>query len=374
MKIESLALQSFRNYQKAALQFSEDIVIVVGNNAQGKTNLVESIYTLAFSKSYRARSEKELIAHDKEFAKIGAKIWFQKEQRSKTIDYIISTKGKKIKVNNVEQKTKSQFVGLVNVIKFSPEDLNLVKGSPNVRRKFIDMYLSQLDREYLMTLVKYNRLLKQKNAALKQSQADSSLLQVYNQQLASFIEVLVAKRYAFTEAFFPKVLAAFNKIVEDKEELSIAYVTSFEKDATEADIFTFLQDNIAKESRNFSSLFGIQKDDLIFSIAGQNARNFGSQGQQRTIVLALIIALVDYMQEQIGEYPILILDDVMSELDEKRKVQLLQAFKPDMQIFMTTTSIDDIIDKIDASFELFTVDGGVIEKVQDEKELEQNNK
>lgn len=366
MIVKELTLRTFRNYEKASLKFEAPVIIIIGNNAQGKTNLVESIYTLAFSKSYRARSEKELIFLSKDFAKINAMVHFTQQDSVKEIDYVISSKGKKIKVNNVEQTVKSDFVGLVNVIKFSPEDLELVKGSPNVRRKFIDMYLSQLDKEYLITFAQYNRLIKQKNAAFKQEKRDEQLLGIYNRQLAKYIEILSRKRKAFIEAFYPKVQAVFNKIVEGKEELDVQFVTQFEDLETEEDIFEYLQENMPRELRNYGSLLGVHKDDLVFTIDGKNARQFGSQGQQRTIVLSLIIALVDYMQEIIGEYPILILDDVMSELDEHRKVQLLESFHDEMQIFLTTTSVEDVIDEVKRDYELYEVMDGTIKKIEKE--------
>ena len=363
MRIKSLELRSYRNYAKASLQFDENIIIIVGNNAQGKTNLVESIYTLAFSKSYRARSEKELMQMDAEFAKISASIFFQKDDATKDIDYIITAKGKNIKVNRVEQKVKSDFVGLVNVIKFSPDDLNLVKGSPNIRRKFIDMYLSQLDKKYLITFAQYNRLLKQKNAVLKQKNVDEHLLRIYNEKLAEFIEIISKKREAFVQEFFPKVREVFDKIVEGKEALQINFQSNFTDLADQNAILEYLESYAPREIRNFGSLVGIQKDDIGFAIDDKDARSYGSQGQQRTIVLSLIIALVDYMYEKIGEYPILILDDVMSELDEQRKIQLLGSFKEHMQIFMTTTSVEDVIDEIKRPYELYRVQEGIIRKV-----------
>ncbi|MGL5042963.1 MAG: DNA replication/repair protein RecF [Culicoidibacterales bacterium] len=365
MKLAALSLQYFRNYQTCQLVFNENIVIIVGNNAQGKTNLVEAIYTLAFSKSYRAKSEKELITIGQEFGKIQAKVRFDNQPKMKKIDYILSHKSKKVRVNNVEQKTKSDFVGLIKVIKFSPEDLDLVKGSPAVRRKFMDMYISQIDKQYLISLMNYNRLLKQKNALLKQKNADLTLLGIYNDKLSEFIEIIIERRKKFIDLFSPIVQRVFLNIVENKEEFGFKYVSAFESITTKADILAYLTDNLSREVKNFGALVGIQKDDLTFFIDNKNARQFGSQGQQRTIVLTLIIALVEYMHEQIGEYPILILDDVMSELDEYRKIQLLAAFKSEMQIFLTTTSVADIIDKIVNQYELYKVQNGKIERVGD---------
>jgi len=354
-------LQSFRNYDQATLQFDENIILIVGDNAQGKTNLVESIYTLAFSKSYRTKITKDLIKEAKDFGKISAKVLFDNEHEKK-VEYILTKNKKRIKVNNVEQKVKSDFVGLIKVIKFSPEDLNLVKGSPGIRRKFIDMYLSQLDKEYLYTFVKYNHLLKQKNALLKKRDADIQLLKIYNQKLAEFIKIIVEKREIFIREYQPIVKKVFQNIVNEKESFEFEYTSLFlAKDLTE--INQLLDEYLEKEINYCGALVGIQKDDLEFMINNKNARQFGSQGQQRTIVLSLIISLVEYIYQKIGEYPILVLDDVMSELDEQRKVQLIHSFQKEMQIFLTTTSVSDIVSKITLPYELYKVEEGKIEKV-----------
>lgn len=361
MKINTLALQSFRNYAKVDLNFNHNIIFIVGNNAQGKTNLVESIYTLAFSKSYRTKLTKDLIEYDKDFGKINASVQFDNGS-IKNIQYVLSNQGKKIKVNNVEQKNKSEFVGLIKVIKFSPEDLNLIKGNPGVRRKFIDMYLSQIDRVYLQKFVQYNHLLKQKKALLKQKNVDETLLKIYNEKLAEYIEIIVSKRNLFITEFQPIVNKVFSNIVDNKEQLTFNYLTAF-KEMDKIAIQAYLDEYIDREIKYCGALVGIQKDDIEFLINDKNAKQFGSQGQQRTIVLSLIIALVEYIFSKIGEYPILILDDVMSELDEQRKIQLTASFKVGMQIFLTTTSINDIITEIDDEYELYEVDTGKIKRV-----------
>jgi len=361
LQIQTLKLQSFRNYERAELNFTKNIVLIVGNNAQGKTNLVESIYTLAFSKSYRARSLQELMKEGSDFSKIDATIKFANGQQ-KSVQYVFTRKQKRIKVNNVEQKTNSDFVGLIKVIKFSPEDLNLIKGTPSMRRKFLNMHLSQLDRGYLYALIKYNHLLKQKNALLKLKTQDLTLLDVYNEQLAQLIHIIVGKRRTFIENYKPLVDQVFTNIVAERETLVLNYVSLF-TDKSVGEIKAMLDEYTQKEIRYCGALIGIQKDDLQFLINERDARAFGSQGQQRTLVLALIIALVQYIYHEIGEYPILVLDDVMSELDEARKLQLIHSFQQEMQIFLTTTSVEDIVEKIALPYELYEVTQGKISKV-----------
>lgn len=358
LKIKKLKLKSYRNYQQLAVDFLEDIVLIVGDNAQGKTNLVESIYTLAFSKSYRAKAEKELIQFHQPFAKIFAQVQFDQMGKEKNIDYVITEQGKKIKVNNIEQKIKADFVGLVKVIKFSPEDLSLIKSSPGVRRKFLDMYIVQLNKKYLITLAQYQRLLKQKNALLKQRTVDESLLKIYNNKLAEYIKILYEARQAFLEELIPKIKKIFNDIVNEKETLEIMYDSLFQNYQSVEEIQNFFDEKIGEEKNKFRAIYGIHKDDVVFSINGNNARKFGSQGQQRTIILSLIIALVSYFYEKTGEHPILILDDVMSELDEQRRINLIDSFFSEMQIFLTTTSVDDIIEKLHVPYQLIRVDRG----------------
>jgi len=361
LQIQTLKLQSFRNYDVVDLTFDNNIILIVGNNAQGKTNLVESIYTLAFSKSYRTRTSYDLIKEKHDFSKINAVIDF-KNNDVKHIQYVLTHNQKKIKVNNIEQKRKSDFVGLVKVIKFTPDDLSLIKGTPSMRRKFLDMHLSQLDKEYLYTLAKYNHLIKQKNALLKMKDNNKELLQVYNQKLAEFIKIIVEKRERFIATYKPIVAQTFQKIVDHSEIFEFQYVSSF-TDKTLSEIQDFLSNQLAKEMNYCSSLVGIHKDDLLFLINGRDARTFGSQGQQRTLVLSLIIALVKYIFNEINEYPILVLDDVMSELDEERKLQLMHSFQKDMQIFLTTTSVEDIVAKMTLPYELYEVNAGKIKKV-----------
>jgi len=361
LQIQSLKLQSFRNYERVDLTFSQNIILIVGNNAQGKTNLVESIYTLAFSKSYRARTLQDLVKEAADFSKIDATINFASGQ-TKNVQYVLTRKKKRIKVNNIEQKTNSDFVGLIKVIKFSPEDLSLIKGTPSMRRKFLNVHLAQLDKEYLYALVKYNHLLKQKNALLKMKGQDLTLLDVYNEKMAQLMVIIASKREAFIEKYKPIVDQVFEKIVGGHETLAFSYVSLF-ANKTASEIKAMLDEYRQKEINYCGALIGVHKDDLQFVINERDARTFGSQGQQRTLVLSLIIALVQYIYREIGEYPILILDDVMSELDEARKLQLIHSFQQDMQIFLTTTSVEDIVEKIALPYELYEVTHGKISKV-----------
>jgi len=361
LQIQTLKLQSFRNYDVVDLHFAKNIILIVGNNAQGKTNLVESIYTLAFSKSYRTRSMPDLIKQNNGFTKINAEINFEHET-AKRVQYVLTRDKKKIKVNNIEQKKNNDFVGLIKVIKFSPEDLTLVKGTPSIRRKFLNMHLAQLDKEYLYAFAKYNHVLKQKNALLKMKQVDAPLLQIYNQELAQLIKIIVDKREEFITNYRPLVENAFAQIAGSGEQFKFSYVSAF-TNKTLTEIETILDDQLQKEINYCAAQVGIHKDDLVFYINEREARSFGSQGQQRTIVLALIIALVRYIYHEIGEYPILILDDVMSELDERRKLQLIHSFHQDMQIFLTTTSVEDIVQQIELPYELYEVNEGKIRKV-----------
>lgn len=362
LKINKLSLKNFRNYQHFEQQFNKNMIIIVGDNAQGKTNIVESIYTLAFSKSYRTRFIKDLIQESCDFSKINAHIIFS-DETTKQIEFIISQSGKKIKINGVEQKSKSDFLGLIKVIKFSPEDLDLIKGAPSVRRKFMDMYISQLDKQYFVNLLHYNHLIKQKNALLKKHTQNIELFRIYNKKIAEYIAYIHQARNLFYQHFFPIVYEVFNKIVDCNEILCVEYVSAFTNMDSSDIIEQYLNDHLSKEMKHCSSLFGIHRDELHFFINSKDAKKFGSQGQQRTIVLSLIIALVSYIQQQLAEYPILILDDVMSELDEQRRTHLLASFEKDMQIFLTTTSVEDIQQKINQTYELYHVVQGKINRV-----------
>jgi len=366
--IQNLTLSSYRNYERLDLQFENKVNVIIGENAQGKTNLMEAIYVLAMAKSHRTSNDKELIRWDEDYAKIEGRVI--KKNGSVPIQLVISKKGKKGKVNHIEQQKLSQYVGAVNTIMFAPEDLNLVKGSPQVRRRFLDMEIGQVSPVYLHDLSLYQKILSQRNHFLKQlqtrKQTDQTMLDVLTEQLTEFAAKVVMKRLQFVEQLEKWAQPIHSGISRGLEELTLKYHTSLHvSDSPDLskminsyqETFSKLRD---KEIERGVSLSGPHRDDVLFYVNGRDVQTYGSQGQQRTTALSLKLAEIDLIQEEIGEYPILLLDDVLSELDDYRQSHLLHTIQGRVQTFVTTTSVDGIDHKTLNEAEIFRVENGTL--------------
>jgi DNA replication and repair protein RecF len=350
MILKEVTLQNFRNYPSLSVSFSDGINVFLGENAQGKTNLMEAIYALALARSPRTSNEKEMIRWQEDSAKITGKV--QKRVSTFPLEIIFSKKGKIAKVNHLEQKKLSQYIGQLNVVLFAPEDLNLVKGAPANRRKFLDMELGQMNPVYLHDLVQYQRILKQRNLYLKQLVTGKAKDEVYLDVLTEQLAILGADLLVYRLQFIKKLEAwaqpLHREISLEREELTIAYKSNIElsdemdKDALFLKLMEAFRQGKSRERDQAVTLFGPHRDDLIFQVNGRNVQNYGSQGQQRTTVLSLKLAEIECMNEVLGEYPILLLDDVLSELDDERQTHLLKAIEKKVQTFLTTTSLDGI--------------------------------
>lgn len=351
MYIQNLTLSSYRNYERLDLQFENKVNVIIGENAQGKTNLMEAIYVLAMAKSHRTSNDKELIRWDEDYAKIEGRVI--KKNGSVPIQLVISKKGKKGKVNHIEQQKLSQYVGAVNTIMFAPEDLNLVKGSPQVRRRFLDMEIGQVSPVYLHDLSLYQKILSQRNHFLKQlqtrKQTDQTMLDVLTEQLTEFAAKVVMKRLQFVDQLEKWAQPIHSGISRGLEELTLKYHTSLHvSDSPDLskminsyqETFSKLRD---KEIERGVSLSGPHRDDVLFYVNGRDVQTYGSQGQQRTTALSLKLAEIDLIQEEIGEYPILLLDDVLSELDDYRQSHLLHTIQGRVQTFVTTTDRKSVV-------------------------------
>ncbi|MRX74006.1 DNA replication/repair protein RecF [Bacillus lacus] len=350
MFIKELKLTHYRNYETQTVQFENKVNVILGENAQGKTNMMEAIYVLAMAKSHRTSNDKDLIRWDQEYAKIEGRI--QKHNSTVPMQLVISKKGKKAKVNHIEQQKLSQYVGAMNVIMFAPEDLNLVKGNPQVRRKFIDMEIGQVSAVYLHELSRYQKLLQQRNHYLKglqtKRQTDRTMLEVLTSQLSETAGKLLIKRMQFVAQLEKWAQPIHFGISRGLETLTIQYKSSIEvleeQDLSKI-IAAYLEkfDKIKeKEIERGVTLAGPHRDDLVFFVNGRDVQTFGSQGQQRTTALSLKLAEIDLIYDEIGEYPILLLDDVLSELDDFRQSHLLNTIQGKVQTFVTTTSVEGI--------------------------------
>ncbi|WP_123042655.1 DNA replication/repair protein RecF [Cohnella candidum] len=352
MQLKSIELHGYRNYDSLQLSIGSGVNIFIGPNAQGKTNLLEAIHVLALTKSHRTSKDRELIGWNASQARIRAEL--ERRYGNVTLELQISAQGKKAKLNGLEQRKLSGFVGSLNVVLFAPEDLDIVKGAPGVRRRFMDMEIGQVHPGYLYDLQQYQKVLQQRNNYLKatdSSKASPELLEVWNEQLASYGVKMMQKRKNFIHHLQKWAEKIHEGITAGSEHLEVVYKPSFAAEAageSQDDSSLFQQFMIKltqgreQEFRRGMTMTGPHRDDLTFTINGKDVQSFGSQGQQRTAALSLKLAELELMREEIGEYPILLLDDVLSELDQTRQTQLIETFQSRVQTFITTTGLESV--------------------------------
>lgn len=350
MYLSELHLKNFRNYEDLTLPFQNKVNLILGENAQGKTNLMESIFVLAMAKSHRTSNDRDLIHWDQEYGKIEGRI--EKRSTSIPMELTITKKGKKAKINHLEQSRLSQYVGNLNVVMFAPEDLNLVKGSPNIRRRFIDMEIGQVSPVYLHEISQYNKILHQRNQYLKmlqvKKQTDLTMLDIYTEQLIQLAGKIVVKRYQFLNKLEGWAQEIHSSISRGLETLRIKYKPSInvsDHDDLSKMVSEYEEKYQSLKEREIlrgSTLFGPQRDDVVFYVNDRDVQVFGSQGQQRTTALSVKLAEIEMIKNEIGEFPILLLDDVLSELDDYRQSHLLSTIQGRVQTFVTTTSVEGI--------------------------------
>ena len=327
MWLKNLSIKQFRNYQNTEIEFNPKLNVFVGRNAQGKTNLLESIYFLALTRSHRTKTDKNLIQFEEEQLQVSGIL--QKKTASIPLEIDLTQKGRITKVNYLKQARLSDYIGHMNVVLFAPEDLQLVKGAPAIRRKFIDIELGQIKPIYLSDLSSYNHVLKQRNTYLKSTQnIDETFLSVLDDQLVEYGCRVMNHRADFIQ-----------KMENLTEYLYIA-----------------LQKSRSRDLFKKNTGVGPHRDDMIFMINGMEA-SFGSQGQHRSLVLSIKLAEIELMESITKESPILLLDDVMSELDNTRQLKLLETISHNIQTFITTTSLDHLQNLPD-NLSVFTVDNG----------------
>ncbi|WP_044749247.1 DNA replication/repair protein RecF [Bacillus alveayuensis] len=371
MFLTNLCLKNYRNYKSAELQFENKVNIILGENAQGKTNVMEAIYVLAMAKSHRTSNDKDLIRWEEEYAKIEGRA--SKRKGPLSLELIISKKGKKARSNHIEQSKLSQYVGNINVVMFAPEDLNLVKGSPQTRRRFIDMEIGQVSPVYIHDLSQYQKILQQRNHYLKLLQSkqhhDETMLEVLTDQFIQLAAKITLKRYQFLDLLQKWAEPIHYEISRGLETLQIKYRPSVNvsEDGELSRIIEAYNEKFAsiksREIERGITLVGPHRDDLAFDVNGKDVQTFGSQGQQRTTALSLKLAEIELIFSEIGDYPILLLDDVLSELDDFRQTHLLNTIQGKVQTFVTTTSIDGIEHEVIKEADIYKVVSGQIAKI-----------
>lgn len=344
MYIKKITLENFRNYEKQSVEFENTLNVVMGKNASGKTNLIESIYCSSIGKSPRTNRFKELIRWGQSFARI--KIELFKKYRSYTVEFVLDTQEKKrIAIDGIPLSKISELVGVINVVYFSPDELKLIKESPQERRRFMDISLSQQSKTYFFALTKYNEILDQRNKLLKTVYDKKKLEQMlfaWDIQLAKFGAIVIKNRAEFIKKLATIATNTHSYLTDGAETLVIDYESVFAQSDSaniEENFALSLSANIDKDMNLQYTSIGAHRDDISISINGVDARKFGSQGQQRTAALALKLAEIGLFKEQLGETPILLLDDVLSELDIGRREKLM-TLASGMQTIITCTDFD----------------------------------
>ncbi len=364
MRLQSLNIRQYRNITEARLEADEGVNIFFGQNAQGKTNALEALWLFTGGKSFRGAKDRELPQFESDKAVLEAS--FYAEDREQTAKIVID-KNRHYFVNDIEQTKISNLVGRFPAVIFSPDHLQLVKEGPEGRRAFLDAAICQIRPAYIKDLTSYYRVLSQRNAVLKEWKysPNESLLDILTQQVAKFGQQIVKERLNYTNCLINKVSSRYAGLSSDRETLSIAYEPGKEYD-TESErhrtdqLLTMLQEKKKADIEAGFTSVGPHREDLQIKIDQLSARSFGSQGQQRSAVLALKLAEAEILKEQTGECPMVLLDDVMSELDTSRQEYIVNQLDG-WQVFITCCEPESILPK--STGKLFRVENGCIEEV-----------
>ena len=357
MIIQSLELENFRNYETLSIHFDSGTNILYGDNAQGKTNILEAVYLSATTKSHKGSKDKDMIRFASEEAHI--RTYVRKDGLENRVDmHLRKNKSKGIAINGQKIKKAADLLGLLNVVFFSPEDLSIIKNGPSERRRFVDMELCQLDSVYLHNLNHYNKIVNQRNRLLKDLYANPSLrdtLFLWDSQLVSYGQKIIEQRNTFISQLNEIIYEIHLKLTGGKEKLEIVY----EPDVLAMDFEEKLQKCQERDIRLKQTSAGPHRDDFSFAVGAVDIRKFGSQGQQRTAALSLKLAEIELVRKMTKDVPLLLLDDVLSELDSSRQNYLLNSIG-DIQTIITCTGLEEFVNNRFEINKVFEVSDGVI--------------
>lgn len=366
MRIEHLKLTNFRNYSSLELDFDDNVNIIIGDNGKGKTNILESIYVLSLTKTNRYGIEDNLIKFNEEIAKIEGII--RRDGLIKKQEVHLTKKKKQIFINNKEMRRIRDYISNFCVISFTPEDLEIVKGSPNIRRNMINIDISQLHNNYISYLNEFNQIIKIRNEYLKKMNLDGNSDIRYLDVVNSSMIDKALKIYEYRYDFFVKINQILPKIFKkltNLDNLRIKYETSI--DLEDFDLEKIRKNYESKINKSFKvelmqgvTLVGPHRDDFSFDLNGIDMKNFASQGQQRLAVIALKIAEIYLYKEETGEYPVLLLDDIFSEIDTKKRNKIINFLLKDIQTIITTTDINDIEEDLVKNATVFKVNNNKV--------------
>lgn len=367
--LQQLKLKNFRNYEKVNIKLSDNINIFYGDNAQGKTNILESIYLLGLTKSHRATSDNDLIMNEKNYYTVEGMINKNKIRTKLLLKY--AEKNKEYYIDNNKILKTADYLSNMNVIIFYPDDIEIIKGLPEIRRKYLNTELSQLYPTYYKILNEYNKLLKMRNDLLKKAcnreKIDFNYLNIVTEYYIDKAVFIYRARKKFIEKISIFASSIFSDISKSKN-FSLSYITKpyiedFNTCALKENLKNVMQENLEKEIKLGMSLYGPHRDDFEFILNGSNLKKFGSQGQQKLSVLALKLSEIKIFENQLNETPILLLDDVFSEFDKHKKNNILKYIDRNIQTIITTTDLNNIKKEIINVSKVFYIDkGNIVEK------------
>ena len=363
MYIKSLELNNYRNYNNLSIEFERGTNILYGNNAQGKTNILESIYVASTTKSHRGSKDREIINFEKDEAHIKATV-MKKDVPIRIDIHLKKNKSKGIAINGIPIRKASELFGVLNVVFFSPEDLNIIKNGPAERRRFIDLELCQLDKIYVHNLVNYNKIVNQRNKLLRDlgfnyDKELVSTLDIWDMQLADYGAKIITRRNQFIDEINEIIYGIHRNITNGKEELIVRY----EPNITGNNIYEELVRSRDKDLKLKTTSVGPHRDDISFLNKKIDIRKFGSQGQQRTAALSLKLSEIELVKSIIKDTPILLLDDVLSELDSNRQKHLLGNLY-NVQTIITCTGLDEFVENRFNIDNIYKVVEGTVERSQ----------
>lgn len=358
MFIKEIHLKNFRNYEDLSVEFNKNVNIFMGANAQGKTNLLESIYITSMGKSFRSNKDRDMIRFGSDFFRVKIHAWKDEEL---IVEIAVNQEGKKgIKVDGVKAKKLSQLLEQIYIVIFSPEDLRIVKDEPEKRRKFMDRELCQIHPSYYNSLNQYRKTLMQRNAYLKEPHIDETILDIWDSKLSEYGSRMILQRDAFVKKVNAISHEIHKEITNNKENLQVFYEPSVAPCENMQDAFyEELKKNRKSDLKKRTTGKGPHKDDLRLLANDMDIRNFGSQGQQRTAALSLKLSEIKLIKEETGESPVLLLDDVLSELDQERQNYLINSLS-DTQVFITTTEISSEVAEGLGDIRYFQIEKGKI--------------
>ena len=362
MKIEKIKLNNFRNYANLELDFNPTKNLIIGKNGEGKTNIVEAIYVLAFSKSFRGSHEDVIVKNGETLTRVEGVV---KDKRKTSYKVIINENNKIVKIDNTVIRKISDYVSNINIVLFTSEDLKLIKDTPNTRRKLINIELSQFNNEYLKLLTIYNKILKQRNNYLKtlylNGNASKDYLDILTEQLVTY----GLKIYEFRNEFINDISEYISnnyKSIANVDGLNLVYKSDYTNKSKE-DIIKSYKRSVNSDIRSGVTSMGIHRDDYDFVLNDKQLKDFGSEGEQKNAIISFKMAELDIFRDKKGIIPILILDDLFSELDKTKINNIIKFIKDDIQTFITTTEINKLSNKLKSGSKVFKVKDGKIEEV-----------